>query len=133
MKSTKESVLVRLLLFSGRPDPQWSLSEAQIEGLAARLARTIGVEGVEQAATGGLGYRGFLVQNVAGLAGLPAEFIVFRSILSVPARPGRHHWRDLAKVEDWLLELARQRGFGQALEAFGVGRGKPESESGILA
>ena len=126
MKLQEQVISVRLFLFSGRPDPEWSLDETAVGQLRERVQKTVGGEKIRPAAPGGLGYRGFLVQNRANVAGLPAEFTVFRGVLSEPSGPTAIHWRDLRGVEDWLLAQARERGFGKALDSFGVGAGGPE-------
>lgn len=128
MKAQQQAVSVRLLLFSGRPDPEWPLDEEAVAQLRDRLQRTVGGEKTSPQPSGGLGYRGFLVQNLARLAGLPATFTVFRRVLSEPPGPSANHWRDTGTVEDWLLEQARERGFGKALEAFGVGGEPPRQQ-----
>lgn len=117
---------VRLLIFSGRPDPEWSLDEGAVRQLGERLARTIGGERAPSPQPFvGLGYRGFLVQNPSNVPGLPATFSVFRRVLAEPHGPRANHWRDAGDVEGWLLAQARERGFGKALEAFGAGAEPP--------
>lgn len=50
---------VTLGIYSGRPDPGWTLTPGQADELAGALARLGRVE--EPASTGGLGYHGFTV------------------------------------------------------------------------
>ena len=120
MEPQQQGVSVRLLLFSGRPDPEWTLDDAAIAALRERVRRTVGTETTSLQEPGALGYRGFLVRNMAGVAGLPAMFAVFRRVLSEPPGPRANHWRDIGDVENLLLGQARERGFGKALEAVGV-------------
>jgi len=116
-------VTVRLLIYSGRPDPSWSLDETAITDLRRRLQQTIGGERAPQPGPEGLGYRGLLVENSARVAGLPAAFTVFRGVLSEPSRERGNHWQDRGGVESWLLAEARARGHGEALDALGVSGG----------
>lgn len=110
--------MVRLLIFSGRPDPQWSLDADEAEGLAERLAESVGREKIHPPPLAGLGYRGFrLILTEQG----PTEFVVYRSV--VTENPGRAevYWRDVGRVERWLLDDARRRGYGDLLDATKAG------------
>ncbi len=118
---SQESVNVRLLIFSGRPDPEWSLDAEARDQLFARLRKTIGKEESNPPPTGGLGYRGFLVRTRLAKPSQIPEFTVFRGVLNVGAGPRAVHWRDIGGVEELLLTQARERGWGEALEAFGAG------------
>jgi len=111
--------MVRLFIFSGQPDPQWSLDEIAMAELRRRLQQTLGVERASPPPQGGLGYRGFLVESLVPALGLPRAFTVFRGVLSEP--PGAHanHWQDRGGVEALLLAEARARGHGKALDALG--------------
>lgn len=57
--NTELSVRVTLGIYSGVPDPTWTLSTDQADELAAALATLTRVD--EPAPTGGLGYHGFTV------------------------------------------------------------------------
>ena len=114
------SVSARLLIFSGRPDPEWVLDEAAIAELAARVARSVGGERSQTPPRGGLGYRGVLVRNRAGVPGLPVEFLVYRGVLSEQAGLQPRAWRDMAGIEALLLGEARKQGFGEVLNAVGM-------------
>jgi hypothetical protein len=116
----KQGVLVRVLLYSGRPDPEFYLSDAGIGELRGRLEKTVGGEHIHPAPPGGLGYRGFLVENRGNVAGIPAAFTVYRGVLAEPPGPDASHWRDSGEVESWLLGQASEQGLGDALKAFGA-------------
>lgn len=120
MRAEGSSVIVRLLIFSGRPDPEWNLDEGAIPKLRTRVQAVLKENKVDQAPTGGLGYRGFLVQNPAKVLDLPTEFIVFRGVLTERPGPQARHLQDTARIEEFLLEEARHRGFGELLDAAGV-------------
>lgn len=58
------SVQVVLGLYSGRPDPAWTLKTEQAKALAAAIAPLARVE--ETAPSGGLGYHGFTIVTAEG-------------------------------------------------------------------
>lgn len=116
----ESSVIVRLLIFSGRPDPEWNLDEGAIPKLQTRVQAVLRGNMVDQAPTGGLGYRGFLVRNPAKALDLPTEFLVFRGTLTERPGPQARYLRDTAGIEEFLLAEARRQGFGELLDAAGV-------------
>jgi hypothetical protein len=120
MAAETSFVNVRLLIFSGRPDPEWNLDENTITKLQTLVQTVLKENAVGQAQTGGLGYRGFLVKNPVKDLELPKEFIAFRSTLT--ERPGRQarYLKDTAGIEKFLLAEARRQGFGELLDAAGV-------------
>jgi len=120
MESQETSAIVRLLIFSGRPDPEWGLDSELTEQLAARVREVLGKEQGNPPPPAGLGYRGFLVRPARSGSSLP-EFTTFRGVLTVGAGPRATYWRDIAGVEQLLLTQARERGFGEALDLFGAG------------
>jgi hypothetical protein len=120
MGAEGSSVTVRLLIFSGRPDPEWNLDEGAIPKLQTRVQTVLKESTLDQAPTGGLGYRGFLVQNPAKALDLPTEFIVFGGTLTERPGPQARHLQDTAGIEEFLLAEARQQGFGELLDAAGV-------------
>src|SRR5574339_1180227 len=101
MSAQESPVKVRLFIFSGRPDPEWDLVEEAVRQLEDRVRVTLGGERADQAPFGGLGYRGFLVRNPSSMSDLPAEFMVFRRVLTVPARPEGESWQDRGQVEQF--------------------------------
>lgn len=123
-KQEEQAVVARLLIFSGRPDPELALDDDAVNQLRERVQSTVNGEKSNPAPAGGLGYRGFLVQNLAKVSGLPAEFSVFRGVLSELSERTGSHWRDIGETESWLLELARGQGLGDALDAFGARPGQ---------
>ena len=124
-----ELVAVQLMIFSGIPDPEWLLDEPDIERLRDVTRNTLGVESVQSMPSGGLGYRGFRVDNRGNVAGIPTEFTVFRGVLAESAGPRVLYWKDVGGIEIWLLAQARDRGFGEDLDASGVKPEGPESSA----
>ena len=115
---------VRLLIYSGRPDPQWPLAADAAHELAKRMTGVVGGEPIHPPPPGGLGYRGFLVRMTVPVEGLPAEFLAYRRVVTVRPGPRAEHWRDTAGVEDYLLDEARRQNQGAALDALGVSRAR---------
>jgi hypothetical protein len=126
MEVQEQSVCVRLLIFSGRPDPEWSLGGTFVEPLAERVRKTIGGERIHPPPAGGLGYRGFLVNCKGQEPALPAQFLIFHGVLVEQPGPRAVYWRDSGGVEEFLLAEARQRGFDKMLEALGVRAKSPQ-------
>jgi hypothetical protein len=120
MTTPSRSVPVRLLIFSGRPDPEWSVDGDALDALAERARAAVGKERAYPPQPGGLGYRGFLVRNDEAVPELPSEFLVFHG--AIIERPGAaaRYWRDAAGLEEWLLDDARRRGHGEILAAAGA-------------
>jgi hypothetical protein len=114
---------VRLLVYSGRPDPEWTLEPGEAKELLEMLGAVVGAEEIHPPPAGGLGYRGFLITN-APVGKRPGEVAVFRGVIT--ERPGRQaaHWRDVRGVERWLLDQARRQGHGAALEGSGEDPGE---------
>src|SRR5437879_5933153 len=126
MESQEQPVSVRLLVFSGRPDPEWSLDEMAAAGLTERVQKTVGGESIHPPPAGGLGYRGFLVNTKGQEPSLPAQFLIFHGVLVEQPGPQAAYWRDSGGVEEFLLTEARQRGFDKMLDALGVRAKSPQ-------
>lgn len=121
MEPQEPSVTVRLFIFSGRPDPEWTLDDEARDLLLSRVRDAIGKEHSNPPPPSGLGYRGFLVRpGRPGVSELP-EFTVFSGVLTVGAGPRATYSRDVAGVEELLLAQARERGYGEALDMFEAG------------
>jgi hypothetical protein len=114
----QQSLTVRLLIFSGRPDPEWTLNDQETEQLLGLVRETLGREETNPPPRGGLGYRGFLVRNTQPTFSR-LDFSVFRGVLTFDGARGVHR-KDVAGVEDLLLTQASDRGYREALEVFGA-------------
>ncbi len=113
-------VSVRLLIHSGRPDPEWPLEAGEAKELVELLTGTVGAEKIHPPPAGGLGYRGFLIRNVpVGKRG--GEVAVFSGVVTERSGTRAAHWRDSRGIEGWLIEQARRQGHGPVLDAEGVG------------
>jgi hypothetical protein len=97
------SVIVTLNVFSGRPNPSWTISEeeaADLEGRIARIADHSNLKALEPLA--GLGYRGFSIRR--------DESPYSRHIYAGIVDPGHGIPSLIAgdrEVEQWLLSSAR--------------------------
>jgi hypothetical protein len=114
------SVDVRLLIFSGRPDPQWTVEGDALQELVERARAAVGGEPACPPQPGGLGYRGFLIRHDEDALELPRELAVFHGVVAERPGPRASHWRDAAGLERWLLDQARQQGHGEILAAAGA-------------
>jgi hypothetical protein len=114
------AVRIQLMVFSGRPDPEWELEDAT---LLDRVRAVIGREPVGPPAPGGLGYRGFLITNLEREVDVPAV-TVFRGAVT---EQGGKTWRDTADVEVSLLEDASRRGYDDILKKLGLEGGTATS------
>ncbi len=122
---------VRLFIFAGRPDPEFSLEDAVATDLLDRLARIpLGQrqEAIEAVAPPPpqLGYRGLLVK----LADAEVDqLVVYGGVIRFRRGGRQHSWRDTTGVEQLLLEAAVRRGHQDVLESAGVRVDLPEPES----
>jgi hypothetical protein len=103
---------VELDVFSGRPNPHWTTAADQIApllpGADVRLLTS-------PAEPPGLGYRGFLLTIASAETGIPTVFRIYSGVVSVSAGDERTSFVDEKGLEAWLLEDARQRGYGDWL------------------
>jgi hypothetical protein len=99
------SVTVTVGLYSGRPDPSWTLTGVQVATLVGQLASL--PVAVGSAPQGGLGYHGFSI--VVQRAGQPDETLVaFRGAVTNPSDPPATYRADPQRaVESALLETGR--------------------------
>jgi hypothetical protein len=101
-----DSVTVTLGLYSGRPDPSWTLSGAQ----TAELHRLIDVlpSGAGEPAAGGLGYHGFTIA-LADAGGDPLPFVAYHGEIAAAGDGVRPTWYDAGGgVERFLLLTGRR-------------------------
>lgn len=115
--SNEAKVTVRLLIYSGRPDPQWDLDEKAAEDLkgkfksAERSGKTTEIPNMAI-----LGYRGFLVNTQGEDKDIPGEFYVFKNTLIIPEGKKATAMQDAANLEQMLLESARGNGMADIVD-----------------
>lgn len=117
------AVTAELLVFSGNPDPEFMLDDAEAAQLAALVAQCVAAGGAstDQAEPAVLGYRGFkLSADSPDLGGFDL-LTVTRGALVAPTSDGLISFPDLAGCEQLLLDAARARDFGDILDQLGVG------------
>jgi hypothetical protein len=104
---------VELDIFSGRPNPRWSLSGRGVRDLEERLERLEPVQADEPRA---LGYRGFVIRSKSEV-----QVRAFNSVLILTDARGKSSFRDGAGLEERLLEQADEHGFGDLIATFREG------------
>jgi hypothetical protein len=108
-------VRVELMVFSGRPNPSFQLTEGETEELVRRVSAL--PRGADRPSPPGLGYQGFRV--TADRAGeWPARLTVVKGVCTT--EDGGDSREDAGALEGWLLDLARRHGHGDLLDALGV-------------
>lgn len=96
---------VELDVFSGRPNPQWILTEeetAQVEKLLLNLP-----DGTEPLAQG-LGFKGFILKDDKRRITVGGG--------SVRADGSNHIYRDTKGLEAYLRNLAKKQGYGELIQ-----------------
>jgi hypothetical protein len=129
MATQQDAITAAVGIFSGRPNPEVQLTGDSAQALARLVKSDIGKEPTSPPATPRLGfYYGFAVRMAAELArslGLPPQFSVYQGVLTEPIERGQRHWRDVAGVEEFLLDQAHQQGHTDLLRMVGVERQQP--------
>ena len=101
---TKTSSLVQkveLDIFSGLPNPTWTLTASEASELAGRISKLTRIETKEQR-PGNLGYRGFIVQDEN------QTIRAYQGIIEVSIQKSVIFYRDPQRqVELWLLAGAK--------------------------
>ena len=100
---------VELDVFSGRPNPSWSLSPAEEEELLFRLSDLPPTDSVPDPVD--LGFRGFRIVG-------PARKIwVFGGTVTISDDAGTRALADTSGMERWLATQARDHGYGSVVDA----------------
>ncbi|GAB4040581.1 hypothetical protein GCM10028809_65270 [Spirosoma gilvum] len=113
-QSQPTSLTVELDAFSGRPNPTWTLSEAESTELVELLKSLPAIP--DSAQTSRLGYRGFLVSNSKEATGLPSRMRVYRKVIRMESNPPQSY-RDINGLEHRLIQQASQRGYGAVIDS----------------
>jgi hypothetical protein len=98
-------VTVTLGIYSGRPDPTWTLTDVQVAALVGQLASLTVTNGVPP--QGGLGYHGFsMLVHEAGKA--DRTVVAYRGAVTSPGdAPGTYRDDPQRTVEQALLQTGR--------------------------
>lgn len=95
-------MVVTLGIYSGRPDPSWTLTSSEAAGLEAVLAPLTVV--TDAPPEGGLGYHGYTITSPA------RTLVAFRGAIAAPGQGPRAMKLDpTLSVERYLLETSRSR------------------------
>ncbi|MFQ6120772.1 MAG: hypothetical protein ACE5KE_12930 [Methanosarcinales archaeon] len=117
MNGDELGIKVVLDIFSGCPNPTWWLSETQVDELKAKL----GAFPLAQPMTPpGLGYRGMKIINYSNITNLPERIIAYNGVLTIKEDGKINYYEDTNKIEEWLLDLARKRGYSDTIEKFRI-------------
>jgi hypothetical protein len=124
MTNEDKVIKARIGVFSGRENPEITLGgEAQIR-FAEMVQASIGKEPAHPPGPPKLGtFYGFLVSVPPELAdelSLPQVLEVRSGVVSVLTREESKHWRDIAGLEDFLIDLAFEQGHGKILGMLGI-------------
>lgn len=124
MEENGDAIVVKIGVFSGRPNPEMSLTDDTAEKLADLVRATLGEESIHPPPPPRLGkFYGFLVQlpeQKSRALGLPAQVNVFSGVVTEMTAGKQKHWRDIREIGRFLLHLAYERGFGELLEQVGI-------------
>lgn len=115
-------MIIELDVFSGRPNPTWSLSAEQIMELLEALQDLPPADKLSQEI--GLGYRGFLILNPDRAGGLAPHIRIYGGIVTM-TNDHEQSYRDVHGIEHRLLLQASQHGYKAIVDS--VLEGKSES------
>jgi hypothetical protein len=101
------AVTVAVDAFSGLPNPTFQLNANERAALEDRLKGVTRID--RRPPEGALGYRGFIIEHAAGRTYVGGGLIV------VESDSQRRVYADQRMAEAYLIEIARQRGYGHIL------------------
>jgi len=106
---------VELDIFSGRPNPMWGLSDAQIEELKVKLDTPYPTTKPKQMPPI-FGYRGFLLTNLSKVQTIPEQLHLFDGVLTITDKEITNYYKDVSNIEEWLINQASERGYGKIID-----------------
>lgn len=109
----QHEIVVRVLLYSGRPDPEYSIeNQGDIVAIRDALSSAKVVEKFDKATVipSILGYKGILVKNTGKLEGLPSMFAVYQGMIEVTGEPKRFLSDGDRRLEKLLIDGAMKKG-----------------------
>jgi len=113
MPNQKPTIETVLHIFSGRPDPRWVLSDAQVAELKAKLDS---LPPRKSKTPPGLGYRGVRVINVSKVPIIPERIIAYSGVLAITNNGMTSYHEDVNNIEEILLKQAREKGYGEIID-----------------
>jgi hypothetical protein len=112
-----QPVTVELDVYSGRPNPTWTLTAQEVAELTQRLQKLATLPTVPT--VDNLGYRGFLLRNPGTVPGIGTEVRVYNGIIIITDQGRTSAYKDSHALEQWLIAQARAHGQGDTLKAVG--------------
>ena len=111
---TKESMKMNIELdvFSGRPNPSWVLENEDAENVS-KMLQNLPIS-PKKNPIGELGYRGFIVTSNE-----KQSFRIYEAVVFKETEP-KEIFLDENNVEQLLIKMANEKGYGGILESLGV-------------
>lgn len=109
----EKGITVRVLLYSGRPDPTYELADSQvIEKVKAMVAEAKKLDGYakESVIPANIGYKGILVSNPEKRGGLPVRFAVYKGTIELMDGQKQFLEDKGGAVEKMLMDEAIRKG-----------------------
>jgi hypothetical protein len=126
MEPKHDAVTAIVGVFSGRRNPELPLTGEAVEKLADLIMAVRGKEPIHPPPPPKPGYYyGFVLrvpEELAERLGLPTDLRVYHGVLTEGEGRDQKHWRDVAGVERFPVDLAYKQGYGDLLEHVGVGK-----------
>ncbi len=125
-----KGIQVRILLYSGRPDPTYVLaSQKALDYVKTHLASTKSTEFRGSTVIPAvLGYKGVLVENVGRVAGIPGTFAIYNGTLETVGAEKRFYADQGRILETFLVDQAVKNKVldAELAKRFGLRLGSPE-------
>ncbi len=131
MTDEGELITVKIGVFSGRENPEFSLNETSAERFIELLRSILGGEPATPLSAPKLGqFYGFLISMPGKMARekeLPESVEVRERVVTAgTSRDKGASWRDGVGLLPFLVGLAYEAGHGEVLQEYGVERPKPQ-------
>lgn len=111
-RASNAPVTVTVLVFSGRPDPSWQLTQPQeVQAVLTRLANLPAAPDPHW--TDPLGYRGMALSRTG--AGDWETARVWQGVVALTRQGRTTYYQDTAGLEVWLQAQARAHGWANVL------------------
>ncbi len=91
------------------------MSSEEVVEFRSRLGALIKTE--KPSDEGGLGYRGFVMENSEKIPGIPSKIRVYKGILTVNENGSESYYKDVSGIETLFIEQARKRGYEDLVNA----------------
>lgn len=113
--STGQRLQVNLGIFSGRPDPTWTTTTAELDGLTLEAIRRL--PPVDTFPATGLGYHGFFIIFLDADGNQTAWLQVYDGVIALSTTETEvQYYRDELGLETLLLSQARTHGYGDLID-----------------